>query len=46
MTMGEKQAAKEIGELVSRILSLAPIAGLHVGIKITDAKSTTPKGQP
>lgn len=31
------RAAKEIAVLASRILVLAPIAGLHVGIKIKPA---------
>ncbi len=31
-------AAAEIGELARRILALAPVAGLYVGIKIEPAK--------
>jgi hypothetical protein len=34
-------AADEIGRLTTRIMKLAPTAGLHVGIKISSAKGAT-----
>lgn len=33
----QSEAAKEIGRLVTRIVKLAPVAGLHVGITIKPA---------
>lgn len=38
----DSEAAKEIGRLVSRIVELAPKAGLYVGIKIEPARSGKP----
>jgi len=32
------EAATEIGNLVTRILALAPVAGLYIGIEIKPAK--------
>lgn len=41
MTAGRMSAAAEIGRMVSRIMELAPKAGLHVRIKITPAIADT-----
>lgn len=40
--MTQQEAALEIGNLVARILALAPTAGLYVGIKIEPAGGRRP----
>jgi hypothetical protein len=42
ITCSPSEAATEIGNLVTRILALAPAAGLHVGIKIEPASTKRP----
>jgi hypothetical protein len=38
-TVSASEAATEIGRLVSRILAIAPEAGLYIGIKIEPARN-------
>jgi len=42
LEMSPDQAAVEVGRLCNRILDLAGIAGLHVGIKITPPQGSQP----